>query len=132
MFVKSIVQTMSEIIQVDRATSNISLRNYFQDWDICLLCQEDSTVAEASDSSQSSPGGRAPIKGGPTLVLSSIGFMDLVVKPHVGHSHPVLGQGASLVGADGGGGTKGLHSFKVLYQAVLLGHTLGSQSQTHL
>ena len=36
--------------------------------------------------------------------------MDLVVEPHVGHSHPVLGQGARLVGADGGGGAQRLRS----------------------
>lgn len=58
--------------------------------------------------------------------------MDLIVEPHVGYSHAVLGQRARLVGADGGGGAERLHGLQVLYQAVLLGHSLGSESQTHL
>ena len=66
------------------------------------------------------------------LVFSGVGLVDLVVEPHVGHGHPVLGEGAGLVGADGGGGAQGLHSLQVLYQAVLLGHALGGQGQTHL
>ena len=66
------------------------------------------------------------------LVLSGVSLMDLVVKPHVGHGHAVLGQGAGLIGADSGSGSQGLHGFQVLHQAVLLGHTLGGQGQTHL
>ena len=66
------------------------------------------------------------------LVLGGVGLVDLVVEPHVGHSHPVLGQGAGLVRADGGGGAQGFHSFQVLHQAVLLSHTFGSQGQTYL
>ena len=58
--------------------------------------------------------------------------MDLVVEPHVGHRHAVLGQRARLVGADGGGGAESLHGLQVLHQAVLLGHSLGSESQAHL
>lgn len=58
--------------------------------------------------------------------------MDLVVKPHVGYGHAVLGQCARLVGADGGGGAQSLYGLQVLHQAVLLGHSLGSESQTHL
>lgn len=58
--------------------------------------------------------------------------MDLIVEPHVGHGHAVLGQRARLVRADGGGGAQSLHGLQVLYQAVLLGHPLGSESQTHL
>ena len=66
------------------------------------------------------------------LVLSGVGLVDLVVEPHVGHGHPVLGEGAGLVGADGGGGAQGLHGFQVLHQAVLLGHALSGQGQAHL
>ena len=58
--------------------------------------------------------------------------MDLVVEPHVGDGHPVLGQGACLVRADGGGRAQRFHSLQVLYQAVLTSHSLSSQCQTHL
>ncbi len=66
------------------------------------------------------------------LVLSGVSLVDLVVEPHVGHSHAVLGQRARLVRADGGGGAESLYGLQVLHQAVLLGHSLGSESQTHL
>ena len=66
------------------------------------------------------------------LVLGGVRLVDLVVEPHVGHGHPVLGEGAGLVGADGGGGAQGLHGLQVLHQAVLLGHALSGQRQTHL
>lgn len=66
------------------------------------------------------------------LVLGGVGLVDLVVKPHVGHGHPVLGQGARLVGADGGGGAQRLHSLQVLHQAVLTSHSFSRQRQTHL
>lgn len=58
--------------------------------------------------------------------------MDLIVEPHVGHSHPVLGQGSRLVRTDGGGGAQSFHGLQVLHQAVLTSHSLGSQRQTHL
>ena len=67
-----------------------------------------------------------------SLVLSGVSLMDLVVEPHVGHSHAVLGQRARLVRADGGGGAESLYGLQVLHQTVLLGHSLGSESQTHL
>ena len=66
------------------------------------------------------------------LVLGGIGLVDLVVEPHVSDGHPVLGQGARLVRADGGGGAQRFHSLQVLYQAVLTSHSLSSQCQTHL
>lgn len=66
------------------------------------------------------------------LVLGGVGFVDLIVEPHVGHGHPVLGQGARLVGADGGGGAQSFHGLQVLHQAVLTSHALGGQRQTHL
>ena len=66
------------------------------------------------------------------LIVASVSLHNASVKPHVSHSHPVLGEGSSLVRADGGGGAKGLHSFQVLHQTVLLGHTFGSQGETHL
>lgn len=66
------------------------------------------------------------------LILSGISLVDLVVEPHVGHGHAVLGQRARLVRTDGGGGAESLYGLQVLYQTVLLGHSLGSESQTHL
>ena len=50
-----------------------------------------------------------------TLVLCRVRLMDLVVEPHVGHCHPVLGQSSSFVWADGGRGSQGLHSLQVLH-----------------
>ena len=58
--------------------------------------------------------------------------MDLVVKPHVGDGHAVLGESAGLVRADGGRGAQRLHRLQVLHQAVLASHALGGQRQTHL
>ena len=66
------------------------------------------------------------------LIITGVGLHDAAIKPHVGHSHTVLSQGSSLVRADCGGGAQGFHSFQVLHQAVLAGHTFGRQSQTHL
>ena len=66
------------------------------------------------------------------LVFSGVSLMDLIVEPHVGYGHPVLGQRACLVRADGGGGAQSLHSLQVLYQAVLTSHSLGSECETHL
>jgi len=66
------------------------------------------------------------------LILSGVGLNDLVVEPHVSDSHSVLSQGSSLVGADGGGGSQSFDGFQVLDQAVLGGHALGSECQTHL
>lgn len=31
------------------------------------------------------------------LILRGVGFVDLIVKPHVGHGHPVLSQSSSFV-----------------------------------
>ena len=56
----------------------------------------------------------------------------MIIEPHVGDGHTVLGEGTGLVRADGGGGSESLHGFQVLHQTVLGGHTLGSQSQTDL
>lgn len=66
------------------------------------------------------------------LVLCGVHLVDLVVEPHVGHGHAVLGQRARLVRADGGRGAESLYGLQVLHQAVLLRHALGSESQTHL
>lgn len=65
------------------------------------------------------------------LVLGGVSLNDLIVKPHVSHSHSVLSQRAGLIGADGGGGAEGLDGFQVFHQAVLGGHTFCSQGQTH-
>lgn len=65
------------------------------------------------------------------LILSGVSLNDLVVEPHVSDSHSVLGEGAGLVGADGGGGSQSLDGFQVLDQAILGGHALGGECQTH-
>ena len=105
---------------------------YLQNGNAGLLGQEDGTVTEPGNPGQGGPGGGGLVKRGSALVLGGVGLVDLVVEPHVGHGHPVLGQSAGLVGADGGGGAQGLHSFQVLHQTVLLGHALRGQGQTHL
>ena len=66
------------------------------------------------------------------LVLGGIGLVYLVVEPHVGHSHPVLGQGSGLVTADRGGTSQCFYSLQVLHQTVLTSHALCRQRQTHL
>lgn len=66
------------------------------------------------------------------LFFTGVGLVDGLVKPQVGDGHAVLGQGARLVGADGGGGPQGLHCLQVLHQAVFPGHALGRQGQAHL
>lgn len=58
--------------------------------------------------------------------------MDLVIEPHVRDRHAVLGEGPCLVRADSGCGAQGLYSLQVFHKAVLPGHALGSQCQTHL
>lgn len=65
------------------------------------------------------------------LILSGVSLNDLVVKPHVCHGHSVLSQRAGLIGANSRGRAKGLDGFQILHQAVLGGHTLGSEGQTY-
>lgn len=38
-----------------------------------------------------------PGPGLTTLILRRVGLVDLIVEPHVGHRHPVLGQGSGFV-----------------------------------
>lgn len=55
---------------------------------------------------------RAAAPPAPTaLILCRVGFVDLIVKPHVGHCHPVLGESSSFIRADGGRRPQGLHGF---------------------
>ena len=105
---------------------------YLEDGNVGLFGEEDGSVTEPSDAGQRAPGGRAAVESGPGLVLRGVGLVDLVVEPHVGHRHAVLGQGAGLVRADSGGRAQCLHGFKVLHQAVLLGHALGRQGEAYL
>ena len=67
-----------------------------------------------------------------SLLFTGVGLVDGPVEPHVGDGHAVLGEGARLVGADGGSGAQRLHRLQVLHQAVLPSHALGCQGQTHL
>jgi len=48
---------------------------------------------------------------------------------HLGHTHLVGGEGASLVRADDRGAAQGLHRGQASDDGVLLGHTAGTQSQ---
>ena len=64
------------------------------------------------------------------LILSGISLDDLVVKPHVSDSHPVLGERSSLVRANGRSRAERLDGLQVLDQAVLASHSLGRQRQT--
>lgn len=50
---------------------------------------------------------------------------------HRTDSHTVLGERAGLIRADGGGTAEGLDSFKVLDQALLDSHALGSEGEAH-
>ena len=92
--------------------------------------KEDSSVAKSGNSSKVSPGGIVLVGDvGTGLILSGVGFLDLVVEPHVGDGHSVLGESTGLVGANGRGGTKGFDGFEVLDEAVLLGHSLGGEGE---
>lgn len=66
------------------------------------------------------------------LVLSGVSLMNLVVKPHVGHSHAVLRQGSGFIWANGGCWAQSLYSLQIFYQAIFPGHALCRQGQTHL
>lgn len=48
---------------------------------------------------------------------------------HLGHTHLVGGEGASLVGADDRGAAQGLHRGQASDNGVLLGHTAGTKGQ---
>ena len=50
-------------------------------------------------------------------------------RPHVHHRHPVLGEGAGLVGADDPGAAQGLHSGEPLDDGVAARHALHPQGQ---
>ena len=106
-------------------TGSFSLENWAS-----FTSKEDSSVAESGNSSEVSPGSIVLVGDVVSgLILSRVSFLDLVVEPHVSDGHSVLGQSTGLVGADGGGGTKGLDSFQVLDEAVLLGHSLGGERE---
>merc|ERR1719341_1773209 len=94
-----------------------------------LATLELGSVAQAGHTLQRLPAGSILVKAGAGLVLGGVGIHDLVVEPHVRHGHPVLGEGARLVGADAGGGAEGLDGLQVLHEAVLARHPLGGQRQ---
>ena len=66
------------------------------------------------------------------MILAGVRLDNLVVEPHVRHSHAVLSEGACLVGADGRRGAQSLHRFQVLHQTVFARHSLRRQRQAHL
>ena len=115
----------------DSSFRGIAVDFSLQDGDILLAGLELSPVAEHSNSLKSLPATRLlPASAlGAGLVLRGVGLNDLVVEPHVSHSHPVLCQCSCLVRADGGGGAKSLHGLEVLDETVLAGHPLGGESE---
>ena len=86
-------------------------------------------VTKSSNPLEKQPARSALIQPGPRLVLGRVRLHDLVVEPGVRHRHPVLGQRARLVRADGRGGAQGLHGLQVLHKAVLGGHPLGGEGE---
>lgn len=48
---------------------------------------------------------------------------------HLGHTHLVGGESASLVGADDRGAAQGLHRGQASDNGVFLGHTASTESQ---
>merc|ERR1719336_712712 len=115
----------------DGCLGGISVDLPLQDRDLVLTSLELSPVAEAGNALQRLPSWGVLVEGRSGLVLRGVRLHDLVVEPHVCDGHPVLGEGASLVRADARGGAEGLDSLQVLHQAVLGGHPLGGQGETH-
>ena len=76
-------------------------------------------VAEHNHSLKSLPARSRLVEGVARLVLGRVRLHNLVVEPHVGDGHSVLGEGARLVRADARGGAQGLHRLQVLHKAVL-------------
>ncbi len=56
--------------------------------------------------------------------------MGIMCDTHLGYTHLVGGEGASLVGADDRGAAQGLHRGQASDDGVLLGHTAGTEGQT--
>merc|ERR1719336_3460893 len=115
----------------DGGLGGISVHLPLQDRDLVLASLELGPVAQAGNALQRLPSWGVLVEGRSGLVLRGVRLNDLVVEPHVRDGHPVLGEGASLVRADARGGAEGLDSLQVLHQAVLGGHPLGSEGETH-
>lgn len=75
---------------------------------------------------------QSPIAVFTYLIFTGVSRVDLIIKPEVSNSHPVLCESPCLVGADDGGRTECFYSFQVLHQTVLLRHPFGCQRQAHL
>ena len=65
------------------------------------------------------------------LILGRVRLDDLIVEPHVGNGHTILGEGARLVRADGRGRAQRLHRLEILHQAILRGHPFRGQREAH-
>merc|ERR1719336_2872195 len=115
----------------DGGLGGISVDLPLKDRNLVLASLELSPVAQAGNALQRLPSWGVLVEGRSRLVLRGVRLHDLVVEPHVRDSHPVLGEGASLVRADARGGAEGLDSLQVLHQAVLGGHPLGGEGETH-
>jgi len=57
--------------------------------------------------------------------------MVLIIKPDVGHRHPVLGESPSLVRTNDRGGAQRLNRFQIFHQAIFGGHAVCSECQTN-
>ena len=107
-------------------TSSLSL----QDW-TSFTSEEDSSVTESGDTAEVSPCDVILVVNISTgLIFGSIGFTDLIIEPHMGDGHTILGKGTGFIWANGWSWTQGFDSFQVLDQTILLCHSLGSQGQT--
>jgi len=115
----------------DSGFGSVSHAVSFKDWDRVLVSSEDGSVTEDGDSAKIFPGRRANVTGFSGLVFSGINVNNLVIEPHMGDGHPVLGQSTGFIGTDSRSGTESLDGFQVLNQTVFLGHSLSSQSQAN-
>lgn len=56
----------------------------------------------------------------------------MIIVPHVSYRHPVLCEGARLIGADAGGGAERLDALQILHQTVPLSQSLRRQGEHDL
>ena len=114
----------------DGGLGGVTVHLFLEDRDSILSSTELSSVAQQGHALKGLPAGGLLVESGAGLILGGVGLHNLVVEPHVGDGHSVLGEGSGLVGTDGGGGSKGLDGLEVLYEAVLGGHPLGGEGET--
>merc|ERR1719331_3243941 len=84
----------------DGRLRGVAIHLPLQDAHLVLPALELRPVAQHRHAFQGFPAGGRLVKGRARLVLAGVRLHNLVVKPHVRHRHPVLGEGARLVRAD--------------------------------